>query len=86
MQTAEPVRQDPEKKETLNKLADRLVAEKRPASGGDVVEKEKSVIFNASNVRGAIMGIPYLIMDAVTAKMMAGPDKANRMAIVKWRL
>lgn len=55
-QTVEPVERDCKEKDTLNKLADRIMSAVCSASGGHVAKKEKSIFVNAANVSDAVSG------------------------------
>lgn len=74
---AELVKQDSEKEDYLNKLADPVVSEERSVSDGQVAIKEEPVIVNAANVRDAVADISYLFEDALTAIMTLGVDNGN---------
>lgn len=66
------------KKNTLKRLADCVVSEEHPASGGQVVTMKKFVAFNAANVRDAVASIPCLIKGALTAMMTPGLGNEKR--------
>lgn len=77
LQTAEPTRQEPDKEDTMNKLADHVVSEERPASGGRAVKIKVSQTVKGANVRDSIADIGYLMENVLTTIMTPGPDHGD---------
>lgn len=71
------------KKDTLNKLVDRVLSDDCLASAGHGVKKEESVAVKASNVRDAIAGSSYLIENALAAMMTAGRDEGKQYSDIR---
>lgn len=63
-----------ENKEKLKKLADPIVSEECPASGGQEAKKEVSGTVKATNILDVLADILYLIEDSQAATMTPGPD------------
>lgn len=82
-QLVELIKNDSYNEEKLNESVKSVVSEKLAASGGRVVNKKDSAIFNEANVKDFVVRIPYLNERALTAMLSAPSTIANGSAIVK---
>lgn len=80
-QTAETIKKIVEKEDTLHKLADRTVLEKRTASGRHWAKTEVSDTVKATNIRDAPASISYLIKISLTALTTSALLAHNRTLI-----
>lgn len=69
-QAAEPIIYNSKKQDNFNKLADCVVSEERPALGGHLAKKEKSILVKAAGVKDVIAGIPSLNKNALPTMMV----------------
>lgn len=81
LHTAELTRKDWVKEVTFKKLVKGVVSAERSASSGHVAKKENLVAVKVSNVTDAIVGIPYLIQDVLTANMIPSPNDGDSYGI-----
>lgn len=73
-----------ERRDTVNKLGERIVSEERPALRKPVEKMEESVMDNAANIRDAIAGIPYVTEDFLIAMFKPALTMAHHMEKGEW--